>query len=281
VSDLDLEPLVRAGSDPLERAVLESARRDVPTSPAKAQLLAALEPAPVPSAASAPAPSWLGKLGGRYALGVALVVGVGAAVVLSEGSHAPVASNERPVAPVAPVASVASSAKAMPPAEPVEPPTSDTGVANSEPLPPPLGAKPLAAGGEAAPTPPLRRVPVARVAPTMNVAPSSEPPAESTLARELARVGAARSALAAGDAPRTLQLLDAYNAEFPTGAFLVEVAVLRIEALARSGRGDEARRLGDSFLAEHPKGAFARRVAITLRSVAPASQDSTLAPPRD
>ena len=75
---------------------------------------------------------------------------------------------------------------------------------------------------------------------------------------------AARSALAAGDATRSLAVLDAYEAEFPNGAFSVEVSVLRVEALARAGRMTEARRLGERFLRQHPNGLFARRVASTL-----------------
>ena len=74
----------------------------------------------------------------------------------------------------------------------------------------------------------------------------------------------ARSALAAGDAARTLEILDSYESEFPSGAFSVEVSVLRVEALARAGRMDEARRLGQRFLQQHPHGLFARRVASTL-----------------
>jgi hypothetical protein len=92
---------------------------------------------------------------------------------------------------------------------------------------------------------------------------------DSTLGRELARIAAARNALTEGDATRTLQLLDAYDAEFPRGTFSVEVSVLRIEALARAGRTDEAAQLGNRFLARYPEGVLARRVATTLRAVVP------------
>ena len=75
---------------------------------------------------------------------------------------------------------------------------------------------------------------------------------------------AARSALAAGDTARTLELLDSYESEFPAGTFSMEVSALRVEALARSGRMAEARRLGERFLQQHPHGLLASRVASTL-----------------
>ena len=88
-----------------------------------------------------------------------------------------------------------------------------------------------------------------------------------TLDREIARVDAARAAVARHQSARALALLDAYEREFSPGAFAVEVSVLRIEALADAGRFEEARRLGERFLSEHRQGAFARRVAATIESL--------------
>lgn len=268
MSDLDLEPLVRGDGDPLERTVLESARVDGPSPATRAALLAALAPAPLPSATAAPSPTLLRRLDGRVAPGIAIVIGVGAAAVMSviggDPGRVPASSSVAPVVVTEPTAepSQVAELRATAPATPDE-----------APVRPSPEATPL----KRAP----RRAPVTDDPPRAPSAAPAETTSDSTLGRELARVGAARSALAAADPSQALSLLDAYDAEFPGGAFSVEVSVLRIDALARSGRTDEARRLGDRFLAQHPRGAFARRVTATLRSIDPSSQDSTLASPRD
>ena len=270
MSDLDLEPLVRGDADPLEKTVLGSARADAPALAAKAALLATLAPAPAPPASDAPhaprvGPSLLRRFGARYAPGVALVVGAGAAALMSVSREA-----ERRAEPNAGVVELAPPAVA-----PSRPESAHAPPAIVEPSAPEPPAR--VPGETASVRPAPRHVPVA---PRAVARPSAEPDDDSTLARELARVGAARSALAAGDPARTLTLLDAYDAEFPKGAFTIEVSVLRIEALARSGQVEEARKLGDRFLAQHPDGAFARRVTATLQGIAPSTK-LPLASPRD
>ncbi|MDF2697658.1 MAG: hypothetical protein K0S65_6041 [Labilithrix sp.] len=261
MSHLDLEPLVRGDSDPLERIVLGSARGDVPAPDAKAQLLAALARASAPPSDVPCPPSLLSRFGGRYTPGIALLVGASAAAIMSMVTahrEPPLASASSEVALVVAPSSIVEPPAALPSA-PADPPAT---------APP---AKPVV----------RRKAPAAETAPKTRLDPSAEPVADSTLGREIERVGAARSALAAGEPGRTLSLLDAYDAEFPKGTFSVEVSVLRIEALARSGRVDEARRLGERFLSQHPEGAFARRITATLQNIAPATPDSTLASPRD
>lgn len=90
---------------------------------------------------------------------------------------------------------------------------------------------------------------------------------EASLAREVALVEAARSALARGDAGAALRSLDAHDREMPSGALMPEARVLRIEALVKAGgEGNTARAnaLGDAFLAASPGGAQARRVKTVL-----------------
>lgn len=268
MSDLDLEPLVRGDADPLERTVLGSARADAPSHAAKAALLAALAPPPPPSDVPSAAPSLLRRIGARYAPGVAIAVGVGVAALMSVGRE-----NDRRASPNEAVFDVAPSASA------VAPSISESSVA----LPaivvdPPVLEPPAHDTVETAPATSAAR-PVAATTPRASVRPSAEP-VDDSLAREIERVGAARSALTAGDPARTLALLDAYDVDFPRGAFNVEVSVLRVEALARRGQIEEARELGERFLAQHPDGAFARRVTSTLRGIAP-STNLPLASPRD
>ncbi|MBX3212210.1 MAG: hypothetical protein KF850_09270 [Labilithrix sp.] len=264
--------------DQLERDVLASARDDVPPPEAREQLLAALN-LPASTASAGRSSAW-GGAGARVAQVVGLALAVGAASIAvvglsgddAETAAAPEAAAVAPPAPAATpemVATIAAPASPQPPhaAAPGEPPPAEEATdvaAPNRPAPAPRGARP------AQPAPDAPAELGARAPTTRSGAPAR---VESTLGRELARVTAARSALAGGHAARALGELDAYDAEFPAGAFSVEVAVLRIEALARSGRSDEARRLGDGFLAQHPRGLFARRVTTTLRGAGPAPED--------
>ncbi|MBX3199784.1 MAG: hypothetical protein KF894_16735 [Labilithrix sp.] len=292
MAELDETSLVGSELEQLEQDVLASARDDVPPKEARDQVLAALS-LPASTASAGRASPW-GGAGARVAQVIGLALAVGAASVAVVGlsgddAEAVPTSEAAAVAPRVPVTTPETAPEAMPetvstiaapavvasPRPPQEAapgestPTEETTdiAAPNRPAPAPRGARPVQHTPAAdAPAELGARAPTTR---------SSAPAArvESTLGRELARVTAARSAIAGGEAARALGELDAYDAEFPAGAFSVEVAVLRIEALARSGRGDEARRLGDRFLAQHPQGLFARRVTTTLRSVGPAPED--------
>jgi len=88
--------------------------------------------------------------------------------------------------------------------------------------------------------------------------------ARGTFREELALVSAARASLEAGDGAACLRTLDGYDARFPSGIFLHEVVVLRIEALAASGEGARARTLADQFLATNAKSPYADRVRSSL-----------------
>lgn len=74
----------------------------------------------------------------------------------------------------------------------------------------------------------------------------------STLAEELEQIKSARAALRAGDPVRTLSLLDVYAARSRGGELGAEASLLRIEALAASGRRTEAARLAQKFAVDHP-----------------------------
>lgn len=82
----------------------------------------------------------------------------------------------------------------------------------------------------------------------------------SSLRAELAALDAARSTLASGDSVGALSFLDAYFRTFPRGRLHPEAEVLRMDALAKGGRTDDARRYAQEFLRRHPNSVLAARV---------------------
>lgn len=113
----------------------------------------------------------------------------------------------------------------------------------------------------------LSAPPSARAAPSASVAPSpavtNAPSARrADVAREVALLDAARSALVAGDAKKALQLLDVLD-QLPGRALGPEATVLRVRALLAQGERAEARRVADSFVASAPN---APQAAV-LRSI--------------
>ena len=82
----------------------------------------------------------------------------------------------------------------------------------------------------------------------------------SSLRAELAALDAVRSALASGDSVGALSFLDAYFRTFPRGRLRPEAEVLRIDALAKGGRMDDARKYAQEFLRRHPNSVLAARV---------------------
>jgi hypothetical protein len=84
------------------------------------------------------------------------------------------------------------------------------------------------------------------------------------LREELGALDHARVSLAGGDARRALDELDGYDRRFPGGRLQLEAEVLRIDALAKTGRKDLARQHADAFLRRHPNSVLATRVRAHL-----------------
>ncbi len=85
-------------------------------------------------------------------------------------------------------------------------------------------------------------------------------PAIEDAAREESRlVGEARRRLRSGDAAGALAGVDELARRFPQGVLAQERALLRIEALAAAGRGDEARAGAIAFVRAYPKSPFEGR----------------------
>lgn len=91
--------------------------------------------------------------------------------------------------------------------------------------------------------------------------PAAKPSTSSAaLQEELSALDAVRTTLSSGNAQGALSLLDAYARTYPRGRLRLEAEVLRIDALAKSGRLDAAKRRAEAFLAGHPNSVLATRV---------------------
>jgi TolA-binding protein len=95
-------------------------------------------------------------------------------------------------------------------------------------------------------------------------APSQPPVNSRQLAIEVATLDEARSAIAAKDGARALEVLRRYAREFPTATLTLEATVLRIQALYVTGSSDAATALGREFLTAHPKSTHASLVRRLL-----------------
>jgi hypothetical protein len=163
-----------------------------------------------------------------------LAATAGAAAVIGYVQFAP--SSPAPREPAAVVAPrVAAAPKAAAPAAPVDVP--------EEPAVETASARPLPVSGNV--QRPSRAV---------------EAPPKPGLSDELGSLDRARQALVAGDASRSLRLLDEYQRRFAKPKLGTEAAVLRIEALAASGQRARASELGAQFLSRHGKGPYGARV---------------------
>jgi hypothetical protein len=82
----------------------------------------------------------------------------------------------------------------------------------------------------------------------------------SALAAELGALDAVRAELAASNPSGALAKLDDYSRAYPRGYLVLEAEVLRIDALAKSGQSDAAKKRAEAFLRRHPNSVLASRV---------------------
>jgi outer membrane protein assembly factor BamD (BamD/ComL family) len=110
--------------------------------------------------------------------------------------------------------------------------------------------------------------PVVAVAATPAAASSApvETHASLQLGDQVESVDRARAALAAGDPALARRLVDDYDARFGSGILSQEAAVIRIEALAKSGDAAAASALAASFLQAHPTSPHAARIRRLTQS---------------
>jgi len=102
----------------------------------------------------------------------------------------------------------------------------------------------------------------ARTSPTQGEA---APPPGSTLAAQVSRLDAARSALAAGAFAEALSLAERYRAEFPNGELAPEAEVVAIEALVERAERQPALERAARFFARYPGDPHSARVKWLVR----------------
>lgn len=86
----------------------------------------------------------------------------------------------------------------------------------------------------------------------------------STLGEETQALDGARHALAVGQAREALGALDAYRAKWPKGALRAEAALLRVDALLRSGNRPAAEREAHALISAAPASRYATRARALL-----------------
>jgi len=91
---------------------------------------------------------------------------------------------------------------------------------------------------------------------------------DSTLAREVAALDAARAALAIGANGHVLQQIEKYHRDFPGGALAAEADVVAIEAWAAEGDEVALQRAVRRFLRNHPRDPHVARVRELQSSAA-------------
>jgi TolA-binding protein len=83
---------------------------------------------------------------------------------------------------------------------------------------------------------------------------------DSTLAAEVARIDAARSANASGAYDEAVRLIERYHRDFPDGALAPDAEVVALEAIAAKRDGPETARRAALFLSRYPDDPQAARV---------------------
>jgi len=246
------EPDERAQID-FERSLFESARGDAPppgaTERAWRRFTAdAAWLAPIAAAASAPRGwfDWFDSAAAR-ATKWTLIGAIGGGSLVAVWLR-PQAAREPALAP----ASVALEATAAAPVDTAALALdAPAGTAPAPPSAPPALDTPPAARSRKPPAPVSRT--------------STGPGAESLLAREVAALDAARTALAVGANASALRQIERYHREFPQGELSADADVVAIEALAAEGQSAATKRAASRFLQRHPRDPHAARIRELAR----------------
>jgi hypothetical protein len=242
------EPLRFIGSRGLKADLLASAKRDQAPAGSRRRALLAAATAVATSTTAATATASLGTLA-RLAAWKWVAVGA-----MSIGTL--VAAK----AIIAVPAALVPESRSLPAAAPAERARQDPAqvpTRTSPPLPPeaiPTAPSPPQASPKTeAPIAKPQTSVAAAPATTIGHAPSVQPSSPgSTLSAEISAIDQAKRALASGEAGEALRQVDAYRSVFPKGILSAEASALRVEALVRAGRRDEARAELARLRAGHP-----------------------------
>jgi hypothetical protein len=248
------ERLLDRGRDDLATRLLRSAQADQPDRRSTARAFAAVALAASATSATSGAAAGGGVLAGIVKwLGAGMLAGSLVAVSADR-----LASRDAPTEPASRAPSLATHAPT-----PIEAETTPS-LASAEPATSP---RPPERSRAVAPSIPVPAEPSPieppHVAPTASFDPAPSP-ARASLGDEIRALDAARARLAAGDAPGALAGVADYERRFPRGRLSQEAALVRVEALVRSGRCADARAAGAGFLAAHPDSVLAKRTRTLL-----------------
>ncbi|HEX3597761.1 MAG TPA: hypothetical protein VHU80_21780 [Polyangiaceae bacterium] len=231
----------RDPTDTVAKTLFAAARRERPSEESRARTLAAMHGDPRasgegakllhPGAPVAPREPRFRRRVWYVALAAAAMLAAAFVVRMRSPMDVSISPETHPMA----TAEAKSTASA--PAEPT-PSLTDESSRPREPLPPARRAAPSV----------VKRHEQTKV-------PEAPPPA--SLSDEVAALDRARSALDANDATRALELLDAYDR---SGSRLTaEATMLRVEALSRSGRREQAAELARQFTDSNPDSPLVER----------------------
>jgi hypothetical protein len=144
------------------------------------------------------------------------------------------------------------------PVAPPEPAVEEPALAEQpppRPSPELTGPRKAPAGPSSEPAPPVASSPVASFA---------DSGVSQGLFEELKWLESARGAAGRGDYVSVLSTLEAYERSYPAGHFRPESMALRVEALSRLGRREEALSLADRFRRSYPAHPLLARVRAAL-----------------
>jgi hypothetical protein len=260
----DLDPKRWKDDDDAPARMREVVRagRDVPKMPdeVRAAVLAALPVSPPVAAPGAPPAAAPSKL-----LPTPLGMGVGAAAIVAAVAVIVWLARSEPKGPeVVPPTTPSAAATASATAEASSPPPAAVSAtletAAIAPTVVPTVPSPSSASRRL--TPPRSS---SSVSPQVNAQPA---PAGDTLAEESALVGRARRDLRANPSA-TLSAVDEHATRFPRGELAPEREYLRISALRRLDRVDDARRFARTYVAMFPSSPHAAAVRAFLAESAP------------
>lgn len=248
------------GKNALARAMLQSARTDIPPDGARERAVLALSASLSATTAAAAASnlsatsatSGASGISGVTALKLVLAIVTGAVgvgvVVIAIALHRPPATQPLTPVQVATPTTTSAELECAAPEATTEPTSNAPAIAERRPT----TALPPAS---------------APVAPPIAVSPIATAPMEAApdIAGEIKQLDQARAAVAS-DPGRAQAALDAYARRFPHGALGPESTLLRIQVLLADGNRAAAAALANQFLAANPTSPYAARVRSLLGS---------------
>jgi len=235
----------------------------------RAAVLAGLPVSPAPAPAPAPGPGTGAAVSAGKAAGLSpLAIGAGAvaaAVVVASMVWLVRGGTPREPAPVPSSRSVAPSvvATAAPTTPEVLTVTPTPSATEHAPLAEPSAASPPRVASSSLRPPASNVVPAASSASSASPASPASSATRDDLAEESAIIGRARGTLASNPSA-TLAAVDEHARRFPRGELGSEREYLRISALRRAGRVDEAKTYARSYLAKYPSSPQAPAVKTFL-----------------